>query len=660
METNLSEKSDCFGCKEGCFGCKEGTHAKLAFDTELLGEKIIEDDGVEGKKTEEEQTHSEAVSDPHYDLEKVFEGVDEFLSTISAKKGDNKKNDIIPMDIPHELLEKFSDLVEAKVLKPEVDPSFLAAVHRLSKLAKWLQEFKPEESHHSLLINRIGGIYERAISCLEEEFQLLLEDSRAGESNSKGKQDQQVQTELSESIGDHEADFTGYSEDIVSSLNKVAKEMISGGYESECCQVYAVARSNVFEESLQKLGFENHSIDDIHKMQWEVLEREIAIWIKAFKQCTTVYFSGEKALADSVFSNHPSLSSCLFSNLTRGILIQLLNFAEAVAMTKQRSAEKLFKFLDMYEALRDVVPTMEGLFENECGNELKTETTTSRCRLGEVAILMFADLENSIKADTVKTTVPGGAVHPLTRYTMNYLKYACEYKDTLEQVFRDHSRLERADSTSRPSHDETPSFNDHNESESQTPFSLQLMRVMELLDSNLETKAKLYKDVGLSNIFMMNNGRYILQKIKGSTEIHDLMGDTWSRKQSSDLRQYHKNYQRETWSKLLGCLGHEGLNVNGKVVRPVLKERFKSFNQMFDEIHKTQSTWVVSDEQLQSELRVSISAVVIPAYRSFLGRFSQYLHTGRQTEKYVKYQPEDIETCIDELFDGNPTLRRRP
>lgn len=188
------------------------------------------------------------------------------------------------------------------------------------------------------------------------------------------------------------------------------------------------------------------------------------------------------------------------------------------------------------------------------------------------------------------------------------------------------------------------------------------MRVMELLDSNLEGKAKLYKDVALSNIFMMNNGRYILQKIKGSAEIHGLMGDTWCRKRSSDMRQYHKNYQRETWNKLLGCLNLEGLNVNGKVVKPVLKERFKSFNQMFDEIHKTQSTWVVSDDQLQSELRVSISAVVIPAYRSFLGRFSQYLQPGRQTEKYVKYQPEDIEDCIDKLFEGNPasTARRRP
>ncbi|KAJ4879304.1 exocyst subunit exo70 family protein C1 [Raphanus sativus] len=94
--------------------------------------------------------------------------------------------------------------------------------------------------------------------------------------------------------------------------------------------------------------------------------------------------------------------------------------------------------------------------------------------------------------------------------------------------------------------------------------------------------------------------------------------------------------------------------VNGKVSKPVLKERFKVFNTMFDEIHKTQSTWIVSDEQMQSELRVSIAAFVIPAYRSFFGRYKQHIDSGRHSDKYVKYQPEDIETYIDDLFDGNP------
>lgn len=446
------------------------------------------------------------------------------------------------------------------------------------------------------------------------------------------------------------------------------------GYKHECCQVYTICRRFSFEENLIKIGFEKISMDDILKMQWKTLENHIPTWIKTFKDCITIYLPREKKLAESVFEfpDNPNISLTLFSDLSQGLVPNLINFAEGVAMTK-RAPEKLFKILDMFEALRDVMPKFDELYPEESANDLKTDSSLAKSRLGEAMIHIFGDLENAIKTEAGKSVVPGGAVHPLTRYLMNYLPYACEYKETLEQVFKELSKIERADSTSRPHYEGSSNTNtthannsNHNHNnkndEEQSPFQAQLVRLMSLLDFNLEAKAKQYRDLPLSSIFMMNNGRYILQKIKGSPEIYTLMGETWCRKRSSDLRTYHKNYQRETWTKILTCLSPEGLTVNGKVQKPLLKERFKSFNATFDEIHKTQSTWIVSDEQLQSELRVSITGLVIPAYRAFLGRFSQILDPGRQTEKYIKYQAEDIEPLIDELFDGNAptTTKRRP
>ncbi|KAL3644062.1 hypothetical protein CASFOL_011994 [Castilleja foliolosa] len=264
-------------------------------------------------------------------------------------------------------------------------------------------------------------------------------------------------------------------------------------------------------------------------------------------------------------------------------------------------------------------------------SDTKTEAQPS-----EAMLSIFAELGNSIKADSVKTLVPGGGVHNLTRHTM----------DTLEQAFIDHPQ-EEIHSVSGSGSDDDESTVKH------SPIRDQMTKVMDLLDSNLESKSKLYKDHAQSYIFLMNNGRYILQKVKGSNEIISLMGDSWCRQRSSNLRNYHKEYQRETWGRLLSCLNPDGLTVNGKVAKPVVKERFKSFNAMFDEIHKAQCHWVVSDEQLQSELRVSISNMIIPAYRSFLGRFGQVFSPGRQMGKYVKYQAEDIETYIEDLFDGS-------
>ncbi|KZV42058.1 exocyst complex component 7-like [Dorcoceras hygrometricum] len=608
------------------------------------------------------------------DLDKVSEEIDQYISDLSASKGDDESAPLLDVPI---FVEQFAVLVEAKIeehdsgdspvkwskLSEQDSDSFLKVVDRVSSLLNAISQFSNEYKYaHS--INLIGRVLQHAMSYLEEEFKSLVEDYKIPDpdpsktNDKKAKQstpsssNQEVdQNQPAEPEEDH---FPGYPDDVISNLTRLSKAMIGGGHEKECCEVYFVARRNALEETIHKLGFEKYSIDDVQKMSWECLEREIVAWIRTINQCATVHFPTERKLAGSVFSDHPTIVENLFGSLANCVMTQLLNFAEAVALTK-RAAEKLFKFLDLYEALRDIPPTTDSFFPQELARELKTETSMIRSHIGEAMVLIFMELENSINSDSGRTPVPGGAVHPLTRYIMNYLKYAIEYKETLEQVFREHQKIERADSATGSDFDyNSQGQNPSNEiREKESPFQAQIIKVMDLLDSNLEGKSKLYRDPSLSMIFMMNNGRYILQKIKGSNEINSLMGNTWCRKRSSDLRQYHRGYQRETWGKLLGCLHPEGLTVNGKVAKPALKERFKSFNAMFDEIHKTQSSWVVSDEQLQSELRVSISNMVIPAYRSFLGRFSQVFTPGRQTEKYVKYQAEDIETYIDELFDGN-------
>jgi hypothetical protein len=49
--------------------------------------------------------------------------------------------------------------------------------------------------------------------------------------------------------------------------------------------------------------------------------------------------------------------------------------------------------------------------------------------------------------------------------------------------------------------------------------------------------------------------------------------------------------------------------------------RFKSFNELFEELHVKQSQWNVPDKELQESLRLAIAEVLVPAYRSFVNRF---------------------------------------
>ncbi|KAJ3703637.1 hypothetical protein LUZ61_007342 [Rhynchospora tenuis] len=648
-----------------------------------LAKNQIKEEDEEGENGDEETkdenaSHGEDSNTPaenEPDFATLSEEVDQFLASLTEPE----KSVEVP-EIPESVIDKFLDVVEKEVQKyenvderwvPEHDDlPLLPAIGRVLRLSTETEKFcaEPKYAH---AMNRAGGILHLSMALLEEEFYLLLLEDPHVDSHraiSFGRNQEPDRCVLpptsTEGEGESNEPSLPYPSEIIERLQEIATTMISAGYSTECCQIFSIARRNAFESSLLSLGFERPSIDDLVRMAWEPLEGEIATWIKVFKHAMTKGFPLERDLANKVFNNNKSISTEFFQNLVRESVLHLLNFPEAMFMTKC-SAEKLFKMLDIYETLKDSEIVIESFFPEEDlkGEEedptasynldLKSEIASVRSHIGESARAIFCDLERSIKADSAKTPVPGGAVHPLTRYVMNYLKYACEYKNTLEEIFREHHKTSCDD-------DEKPDKVNNNKN-SDNPFAAQLVEVMDLLNSNLDMKSKLYKDLSLSYIFLMNNGRYITQKIKGSEETCALLGETWIRNRSADVRNYHKNYQRETWSRVLNCLRNDGLMVKGSVQKPVLKERFKSFNSMFEEIHRAQSTWVVSDEQLKSELRVSIQAVVVQAYRSFKGRFEQHFSAGRQTEKYIKYSVEDLERHVDELFEGTPAsiVKRR-
>ncbi|KAG6494113.1 exocyst complex component EXO70B1-like [Zingiber officinale] len=620
--------------------------------------KSIEEKGEEVNEEEEEEEEEEDGG-----VASLCAEIDDFAGRVVEESPE------APLVFPQSAVKKFLDLAEETVEKHESgefgilaslengDLSLFNIVDRLVKLTSAAGDFTSAKTERKRAMSRAGCVVHRAMCFLEDELYILLDqdpkfkvDPNSTRSKSKRPSSFDRNSDSADrccALPSPESNSFHLAPEMFERLCRMVGSMFNAGYATECCQVIAVARRNAFDAGLSSLGYEMLSIDDVVRLPWDSLEREIATWIRVFRQSVEVVFPRERDLCFSVLAGQEPIAQTIFYDLVRGATIPLLTFAEAVSMTK-RSAEKLFKVLDVYETLRDTQPKIHALLRSRASEEhseaepssalddLETEIASLRARLAEAAVAIFSELENSIKNDAAKTPVPGGAVHPLTQYLMNYLKDACEYRGTMENIFREQK-------------------NGGNNNDNQ--FVSQLMEVMEMLHANLEGKSILYKDPALSSIFLMNNGRYIMQKIKASSEVHKLLGDVWSRKRSTELRQYHKNYQRETWSRVLGCLKDEGLQGKGGggVAKPALKDRFKSFNSMFEEIHKAQCLWVVSDEQLQSELRVSVSAVVVPAYRSFLGRFAQYLDPGRQTEKYIKFGPEELENYIDELFSGDPS-----
>ncbi|EFH61271.1 ATEXO70D3 [Arabidopsis lyrata subsp. lyrata] len=435
------------------------------------------------------------------------------------------------------------------------------------------------------------------------------------------------------------------SPEAVSDLRSIVQRMVAAGYSRECIQVYGTVRKSAMETIFKQLGIVKISIGDIRK------------WIRAAKVCIRVVFSSEKRLCEQLFDGIcTAMDETCFMETVKASALRLFTFPEAISISR-RSPEKLFKILDLHDALTDMLPDIEAIFDSDSSDAIRAQAVEIQSRLAEASRGILSEFENAVLREPSIVPVPGGTIHPLTRYVMNYIVMISDYKQTLDDLI-----MSNPSTGSDPN---TPDM-DFTELESKSPLDLHLIWLIVVLHFNLEEKSKHYRDTSLSHIFIMNNIHYIVQKVKRSPELREMIGDHYLRKLTGIFRHAATNYQRATWVRVLNSLRDEGLHVSGSfssgVSRSALRERFKAFNTMFEEVHRTQSTWSVPDAQLREELRISLSEHLIPAYRSFLGRFRGHIESGRHPENYLKYSVEDIETIVLDLFEGYttpPHLRRR-
>lgn len=572
----------------------------------------------------------------------------ESLESLSLTENDNDDNDNNNIN-GGELLDRAQNVLQIAMARLEDE------FHNI--LVQQSEIFEPER-----LGDRIHGPVSRVSFC-SSRHEDLPDVASISSGDGEGDHDEDAQNlhVNHDSSGDLVIDLI--RPEVIPDLKDIAERMVASKYERECCQVYSNVRRELVEEGLIRLGIEKLSIEEIQKMDWEILEGKIKKWNQAIRIAVQVLLASEKRLCVQIFEQLGSIQDTCFVETAKGAIMQLLNFVEAIAISR-RSPERLFRILDMYESLSDLLPAINSIFSDDACASIRAEAEGILTRLGEAAKGTFVEFENAIQRETSKSAIPGGAIHPLNRYVMNYIKFLFDYTDTLKQLLD-----EKKETIPRQLSDDFIGF--HQEDRrgdhlNTTPLARRLLSITSLLESNLEGKSKLYKDIALSHLFLMNNVHYIVQKVKGS-ELRSLLGDDWIRKHSGQVRQYATSYQRSAWKKVLFCLRDEGIYIGGnsstKVSKDALKDRFKSFNTVFEELYRNQTAWFVPDPQLREELRISIEEKLLPAYRSFMGRFRIHLEGVRHAEKYIKYSPEDLENYLLDLFEGSPgsmhNLRRK-
>ncbi|KAF5179494.1 Exocyst complex component exo70a1 [Thalictrum thalictroides] len=551
---------------------------------------------------------------------------------------------------------------EVKILRgPHEDlESYLEAVDQLRSNIRFFSSNKSFKSSDGVL-NHANNLLAKAISKLEEEFrQLLTSYSKPVEpdrlfdclpnslrpSGSPGQGKNLSSTNHSEHPNKslETAIYTPPTlipPRVLPLLHDLAQQMVQAGHQQQLFKIYRETRATVLEQSLRKLGVEKLSKDDVQKMQWEVLEAKIGNWIHFMRIAVKLLFAGEWKICDNIFEGNDSLKDQCFAEVTVNSVAMLLSFGDAIAKSK-RSPEKLFVLLDMYEIMCELQSEIQTIFGGKACTEMRESAVTLTKRLALTAQETFGDFEEAVEKDATKTAVLDGTVHPLTSYVINYVKFLFDYQSTLKQLFQEFEK----------------------KGETNSQLALVTIRIMQALQTNLDGKSKQYRDPALTQLFLMNNIHYMVRSVRRS-EAKDLLGDDWVQIHRRIVQQHANQYKRVSWGKILQTLSVQNMSSSGGgsgmggdgggssgVSRAMVKDRFKTFNLQFEELHQRQSQWTVPDSELRESLRLAVAEVLLPAYRSFIKRFGPLIENGKNPQKYIRYTPEDLDRMLGEFFEG--------
>lgn len=319
-------------------------------------------------------------------------------------------------------------------------------------------------------------------------------------------------------------------------------------------------------------------------------------------------------------------------------ILAFLQFGKTVTESK-KDPIKLLKLLDIFASLNKLRLDFNRLFGGAACAEIQNLTRDLIKRVIEGACEIFWEL--LVQVELQRQTPPpiDGSVPRLVSFVTEYCNRLLgdDYKPLLTQVLV----IQRSWK---------------NEKFQERLLVNAILEILKAIELNLEAWSKMYEDTILSYLFLMNNHWHLYKHLKG-TKIGSLLGDTWLKEHEQYKEYYAAIYLRETWGKLPTLLSREGLILfsGGRATaRDLVKRRLKKFNETFDEIHKKQSGWVVSDKELREKTWQLIVQAIVPVYRSYMQNYGPLVEQDSSSTKYAKYTAQSLEKMITSLFLPKP------
>ncbi|KAM7255146.1 hypothetical protein ACFE04_020387 [Oxalis oulophora] len=440
----------------------------------------------------------------------------------------------------------------------------------------------------------------------------------------------------------------------IADLKSIAECMISSGYAKECTQIYRIIRKSIIDEAIHKLGVEKLSATQMNKMSWQILEIKIKSWLESTKLAITTLFHGERILCDTIFSSSDNIRESCFNDISKEGALLLFRFPEqALKMInhkekKSSSAtllplEKLVCVLDMYTSIAENWQNIETIFSFESTSIIRSQALNSLIKLSDSVRLMITNFEQNIQKDSSKLIVHGGGVHTLIYNSMDFLSVLAGYSTILVDILVDWSPP--SDTLLFPDFYFDSFISD--ESPRSTVSTAMAWLILVLL-CKVDSKAKLYKDVSLSYLFLANNLNHVVGKVRTSNLLY-LLGEEWVGKHEAKVKQFATSYEKFAWGPVLSSLPDNPAAVIG--AREV-KDWFRRFNGRFEETYQKQRSCIISEPKFRDEMKVSIARKLVTTYQTFYLANKVTAGSDLDLKLVIRYAPEDLGNYLSDLFFG--------
>ncbi|XP_022724536.1 exocyst complex component EXO70A1-like [Durio zibethinus] len=423
---------------------------------------------------------------------------------------------------------------------------------------------------------------------------------------------------------------------ILQKLQAIVEKLNVSNRLKNCISIFVEVRSLYTRNILQAPDLDYlekafTEFDDVQDMESCIDE-----WSKHMEFIVKHVLEHEHRLCKEVFGSIPSgvWMACFARIASQSEILSLLHFGMSIAESK-KGPIKLLNLLHIFSVLENLRMDFNKLFGGEACIEIKTATMDLVTKVVNGASEIFWELPVQVELERHSSPPKDGGVPRLVTFVTDYCNQLLDdnYRPILTQV------LKICQGWKHEKYDEGLL----------TGHMYSIVREMAV---NLDAWSKAYEQRALSYIFMMNNHCHF-HSLKG-TKLGNLMGDPWLCAHGQYKEYYSAIYLRESWGKLLDCLIQDNPVSSSSAAAGTISDspnkRLKAFNEAIDDMYKKQSNWVILDESLRNKMHQLVVRALVPAYRSYLQKYSLLVDHNDIAARNVKYTVQSLENMLSILF----------